>query len=165
VKVAIEHVFGGVTCPEYEALYFDESFNAAVGEALQLGRKLLRLDRSYERIVRHVCYEPKRDPNSPAGQAFGSSRASFVEELDYDVRARRGEWKTIPNLFPERVRNAGTIEIVVVPEGVRRIVRGEVKVSMFGFGGVIERMIVAEIEKSYASTATFTTEWLAKTRR
>ncbi|MDB4958983.1 MAG: hypothetical protein JWO36_6552 [Myxococcales bacterium] len=164
MKVAIEHVFGSITCPEYEDVYFDESFNAAVGDALELGRKLLRLDRSAERIVRHVCYEPKRDPDSPAGQAFGSSRASFIEELDYDVRARRGRWKTIPNMFPERVRNAGTIEIVEAPEGVRRIVRGEVKVSMFGFGGIIERMIVAEIEKSYASTAKLTTEWIANRR-
>jgi hypothetical protein len=164
VKVAIDHVFSGVTCPAYEALYFDEEFNAAVGNALHLGRQLLRFDRTADRIVRHVCYEPLRDPKSAAGQAFGSSRASFIEQLEYDLRDRRGSWKTIPNMFPERVRNTGTLEIIDVPGGVRRIIRGEVKVSMFGFGGMIEKMIVAEIEKSYASTAKLTTEWLARPR-
>src|ERR1700683_1376620 len=102
MKLAIDHVFAGLTCAEYETLYFDEPFNVAIGDALEMGRALLRFERSAERIVRHVCYEPKRDPKSPAGQAFGTSRASFVEELDYDLRAHRGAWRTIPNLFPDR---------------------------------------------------------------
>lgn len=164
MKVTIEDVFDGIRCSDYEDLYFDEPFNEAVGQALHMGRRLLRLDRSPGRIVRHVCYEPKRDPNTPAAQAFGTSRASFVEELDYDTRARRGSWRTIPNLWPERVRNAGTIEFSDAGGGTRRVVRGEVVVKLFGFGGVVEKMIVAEIEKSYASTTTFTREWLARPR-
>ena len=162
MKVLIEHGFAHVSCTAYEDLFFDEPFNEVMGAALNMGRELRRLDRSGERIVRHVCYEPKRDPSSPAGQAFGTSRASFIEELDYNTRTHRGEWRTIPNLFPDRVRNAGTIEIIATPDGVKRIVRGEVKVSLFGFGGIVERMIVAEIEKSYAETAKLTTAWLAK---
>jgi hypothetical protein len=164
MKVLIDDLFAGLACNEYTDLYFDEAFNAAVGEALQLGRQLLHFERTADRIVRHVGYEPRRDPSSPAGQAFGTSRASFVEKLEYDVRARRGTWRTIPNVMPDRVRNAGTIELVDAPGGVRRIVRGEVKVSLFGFGGLVERMIVAEIEKSYASTTRFTNEWLARSR-
>src|SRR6267378_1140137 len=143
MKVLIEHGFAHVSCTAYEDLFFDEPFNEVMGAAVNMGRELLRLDRSGERIVRHVCYEPKRDPSSPAGQAFGTSRASFIEQLDYNTRTHRGEWRTIPNLFPDRVRNAGTIEVIATPDGVKRIVRGEVKVSLFGFGGIVERMIVA----------------------
>jgi hypothetical protein len=164
MKVAIEHVFTGLTCAAYEELFFDEEFNAALGRALRLGRQLLRLERTAERVTRHVCYEPVRDPDSPANHAFGTSRASFVEELDYDRRARRGTWRTIPNRFADRVTNRGTLEIAEDPAGVRRIVRGEVTVSLFGFGRLVERMIVAEIEKSYAATAAFTAEWLARPR-
>jgi hypothetical protein len=164
MKFVIEHAFDGITCSEYETLYFDEPFSAALGDALQLGRALLHLECTPDRISRRVCCEPNRDPNSPAGQAFGTSRASFVEELEYDVRAHRGHWRTIPNLMPERVRNAGTLEIVATATGVKRIVRGEVKVTLFGFGGIVERMVVAEIEKSYAGAAKFTEAWLAKPR-
>jgi uncharacterized protein DUF2505 len=164
MRVAIDHVFEGLSCVEYEALYFDEPFNVAVGEALEMGRALLHFERSSQRIVRHVGYEPKRDPTSAAGQAFGTSRASFIEQLDYDLRAHRGEWRTIPNLFPDRVRNSGTIEFADAPSGVRRSLRGEVKVSAFGFGRIIERMIVAEIERSYEATARLTLEWIAKSR-
>lgn len=164
MKIVIDHAFA-LTCEAYEALYFDEPFNVALGDELGLGRELVRLDRDRDRIVRHVRYEPKRDPDSPAGQAFGTSRASFLEEMDYDVRARRGMWRTVPNLFPDRVTNRGTLELIATPTGVRRIVRGEVSVSLFGFGRLVERMIVAEIEKSYAGAAKFTAEWLARGTR
>jgi hypothetical protein len=165
MKILVEDEFETLSCDDFEALYFDEEFNVALGAALQMGRQLVRLERTAERIVRHVCYEPKRDPNSPADQAFGTSRASFLEELDYDVRAHRGSWKTIPNLFTERVRNSGTIELVVARRGMKRIVRGEVKVSLFGFGGLVERMIVGEIQKNYVATTKFTREWIASHAR
>ena len=162
MKVAIEHVFTGIQPAEFEALYFDEVYNESLGTHLHMGRKLVRLERGTNRIVRHVRFEPAQDPDSPVKQAFGSSRASFLEELDYDPRTRRGEWKTIPNMFTERVTNSGTIEFAAAPEGTRRVLRGEVKVKLFGFGGVVEKMIVAEIIKSYDATAAFTRDWLVK---
>lgn len=164
MKIAIEHVFADTTCGAYEDLFFDEEFNTALGRELHLGRRLLRLDRTPDRIIRHVCYEPRRDPDSPAGRAFGTSRASFVEELEYDRRARHGRWRTIPNLLPDRVHNRGTLEIAGDPAGVRRIVHAEISVSLFGFGRLVERMIAAEIEQSYARTAAFTAAWLARPR-
>ena len=162
MRVLIDTLFAGITADEYESLYFDEDFNKAVGRELRMGRLLLHFERTAERIQRKVQYEPDRDPESPAGQAFGTSRASFIEELDYDPQVKRGSWRTIPNVFPDRVSNTGTIEFVAAPTGTRRIVRGEVKVSAFGFGRLIERMIVSEIEKSYANTTRITNDWLAK---
>ena len=164
MRVAIDHLFANLSCEAYEALYFDEAFNVALGQALQMGRQLVKLERTDDRIVRHTCFEPRRDPNTPAGQAFGTTRASFVEELEYDRRTRRGAWRTIPNLFPERVKSAGMIEFAGERGGVRRIVRGDVSVSLFGFGRMVEKMIVAEIEKSYASSTAFTERWLATPR-
>jgi hypothetical protein len=165
MRVVIEDVFAGVDCDAYERLYFDEPFNDALGRVLQLGRKVLRFERTPDRIVRHVCFDAVHDPESPTAQAFGSSRASFVEELEYDVQARRGTYKTIPGKFADRMTSTGTIELAPAAGGVRRTVRGEVKVSLFGFGRLVERMIVGEIEKSYATTSRFTAEWIAQHAR
>ncbi len=162
MRVEIEHVFAGIQPAAYEALYFDEAFNEALGMHLHMGRKLLRLDRTADRIVRHVRYEPAQDPDSATTQAFGTSRASFLEELEYDVRVRRGNWRTIPNLFADRVKNAGTIELAAAPDGTKRTVAGDVTVKLFGFGGRVEKMIVAEIIKSYAASTEFTRAWIAK---
>ena len=164
MKFEIQDVFSAIAPTEYEALYFDEAFNDALGDALHMARKLLRLERSANKIVRHVCFEPRREAGSPADEAFGKSRASFVEELEYDAGARRGTWRTIPNLFTERVRNAGTIELAADGDGTRRVVCGEVRVSLFGFGRIVEKMIVAEIEKNYVATTSFTREYLTRAR-
>ena len=162
MNVLIDDVFVNISPAEYESLYFDEDFNEAIGRAMRMGRRLLHFERTDEQIVRKVHYEPDRDPDSPAGKAFGTSRASFIEELTFDRRTRTGTWRTIPNVFPDRVTNAGTIEFADASPGVRRIVRGEVKVALFGFGRMIERAVVREIVKSYQNTTAFTNEWLAK---
>lgn len=164
MKFAIDHVFPAIAITDYESLYFDEVFNAELGAALAMGRRLLKLDRTAERVVRHVQFEPARDPHSAAGQAFGTSRASFIEELEYDMHTHRGTWKTIPNVWAERVRNTGSLELAAEAGGTRRTVRGEVRVSLFGFGGLVERAIVGEIEKNYTRTTAFTLDYLARSR-
>ena len=161
MHVTIEHVFTGIRPTAYEALYFDEAFNESLGRHLRMGRKLVRLDRNGERIVRHVRYEPVQAANSEAKQVFGTSRASFLEELDYDVRTRRGAWRTIPNLFPERVKNTGTIAFLDDAAGTKRTLDGDAIVKLFGFGGRVEKIIIAEIVKNYEASAAFTREWLA----
>ena len=165
VKVLIDDEFAGIDLAAYEKLFFDEPFNIALGEALQMGRQLLKVERGAERIIRHVGYEPRRGPDTDAAKAFGTSRASFVEELDYDLRTHEGIWKTTPNMMPDRVRNTGTIAVTAVPAGVRRTVRSEVTVKLLGFGGLIERAITAEIVKSYGKTTDFTRAWIAKLPR
>jgi len=164
MKFAIDHVFPRISADDFAALYFDEPFNEALSQALSLGRTLLRLDRSADRVVRQVVFEPARAADAAVNQAYGGSRASFVEELVYDVRARRGEWRTIPWLLPDRVKTRGTIEIAAVPGGIKRIVRGEVDARLWGFGALVERRAVAEIEKTYAQAAIFTNAWLARAR-
>lgn len=165
MRVELDHVFAGLQPAAYEALYFDEAFNDALGVHLHMGRQLVRLDHTTDhttdRIIRHVRYEPSQQPGSATKQAFGTSRASFLEELDYDVRARRGAWRTIPNLFADRVTSSGTIEFVATPAGTRRVVTGEVAVRLFGLGGRVERMIAAEIVASYEASTEFTRAWLA----
>jgi hypothetical protein len=160
MHVTIEHVFAGIEPARYEAVYFDEVFNESLGRHLRMGRMLVRLDRTADRIVRHVRWEPSHAAGSEANQVFGTSRASFLEQLEYDTRTRRGEWRTVPNMFPERVKNSGTISIVADPAGTKRIVDGDAHVKLFGFGGRVEKMIVAEIAKSYEASAAFTREWL-----
>jgi hypothetical protein len=163
VKFVIEHTYDRITPAEYEVLHFDETFSAALGEALGLGRTLVRLDRTPERIVRHIRCVPKRDPKDPAAQVL-DDKASFVEELEYEVGRFRGQWRTIPSMMPDRVTTTGTIELEAVPGGTKRIVRGEVRVAIFAIGRIVERFIVAEIVKSYAGAARFTADWLVQSK-
>jgi hypothetical protein len=160
MKYVIEHTFEGLSLTEFETLFFDEKFNVALGESLRLGRTLVRLDRGPDRIVRHLRCEPKREPGSASAKFFGDKRAGWDEELEYEVGKFHGRWKTIPSLLADKISTSGTIEFAPAPNGVRRIVKGEVTVSIFGVGRQLEKAAVAGIEKGYAAGADFTASWV-----
>lgn len=162
--VAIEHVFSGIQVGDYVSLFFDDRFNQACAVALRVTVTVVRFDRSDKRIVRHLCYEPERKPGDAVELVYGKRRATFLEELDYDVVTRRGAWRTVPNQWAERVKNEGTLEFVGAGADTKRILNADVKVSAFGFGRLVERAVVSEIQKSYETTATVTRQWIAEGR-
>jgi hypothetical protein len=164
VQLVIEHGFPLTSCEAFERVYFDEEYNVAQGVAMHMGRTLKRLDRTPERVVRHILYDPAHEPGTPAAEALKASRRGFIEELDYDLRAHRGSWRTVPNAFADRVKSVGTIEVAMRGDQVWRVVRAELTVRLFGFGARVERGIAAEIEKSYAKSTAFMLEWLKKER-
>src|SRR5436305_1221908 len=109
MNFTIEHTFA-IAPADYEQLYFDESFQIALCDSVKLGRELLKLERTPERIVRHVRVEPARDIPGPIAKLLGGKRFSYVEELDYEM-GKGGRWKTIPNIVSEKVDARGTMKI------------------------------------------------------
>ena len=160
MKYVIEQTFEGLTPAEYETLFFDETFNVALGEAMKLGRTLVKLERTPERIVRHVRCEPKREPGSPSSRFLGDSRAGWFDELEYEVGKFHGRWRTVPSVFTEKITTNGTLEFIATPSGVKQRLSGEVSVGIFGVGRMIEKTIVTGIEKAYVAAAKFTAEWV-----
>ncbi len=162
MKFRVEHTYEGVSFPEYESLHFDEGFNKALAESVKLGRTLLKLDRGPTTLVRHVRIEPAREIPGPVAKLLGGNKLSYVEEVDYELGKGRGRWKTITSVLTDKIDSQGTLELVAVPGGVKRIVTGDIKVSVFGVGGIIEKFVVSDVEKSYDAAAAFTREWLKK---
>jgi hypothetical protein len=164
MKVLIEHTFA-IPPSEFAPLYFEEPFSIAVTSAAKIGRTLLRLDREGSRIVRHVRCEPERDI-PPAIAKLIDGRFHYVEELDFDLEGRRGQWRVIPSVVPDKVKASGTLEFLDAagPNGekhTKRIVRGDVIISVFGVGSLVERFVVGEVEKSYDAASAFTDSYLA----
>jgi hypothetical protein len=162
MKFRVEHLYEGVTFPEYEQIHFDEGFNTELSESVKLGRTLLKLDRTAERIVRHVKIEPAREIPGPVAKLLGGNKFSYVEELEYEIGKGRGRWRTITSVLTDKIDSQGTLELVSAPGGVKRVVAGEIKVGIFGVGGIVEKFVVSDVEKSYDAAAAFTREYLKK---
>jgi hypothetical protein len=160
MKVSIEHVFA-IAPSDYATLYFDEPFAIAVNDAVGLERRLLRLDRDAERVVRHIRSAPRDIPSVFAklidGRAF-----EYFEEIEVDLRTLRGRWRIVPNVFAERVRASGTLDFEDAGGQVRRVVRGEVKIAVPAIGGVVERFVAAEVARSYEVASSFTRTYLER---
>lgn len=155
-----EHTFRGITLAEYEQLYFNEAFNIALCQTVKLSRNVESIDRDEKKIKRAVKVGPDREVPKPVAKILKADRIEYTEHLDYTFGSYRGTWRTIPNLMPSKVRSEGTFSFAEAPGGVRRVVEGDIDVKILGVGGVVERFIVSDVEKSYEDAARFTQRWI-----
>lgn len=160
MKFKCEHRFRNITLAQYEALYFDEAFNDAMCENVGLQRTLLKREQNGPRIHREVRVSPNREVPAPVAKILGSAKLEYVEHVDYTFGSNRGTWLTISSVMTDKLDTRGTMAFGEQGGSVVRTVEGDINVKIFAVGGVIEKFIVADVEKSYASAAAFTQQWI-----
>lgn len=165
MKFNVEHVFTGVAPATVEAVFFDEAFNVALCEAVDLERELLEREQHRETLQRKTRIRPRRAVPKPLEKAIGSNRLEYIEHIDYSFANQRGQWRVIPAALADKISAAGELGFHPQGDGASRWVRGEVNVKLFGVGGMAERFIVSDIEKSYERAAEFMRRWLAEQRQ
>lgn len=163
MKFRAEATFTDIPQAKYEELYFDNEFNDEMCKAVRLERTLLKLEKTGNVLVRHTRVAPiGREIPTPVAKAIGASRIEYVEELTYDFEKHSGVWQTISSVLPDKVETKGTLTIKANGAGCTRISEGEVTVKVFGVGGLIEKVIIGDVEKSYEDAARFTRGYWAK---
>lgn len=166
MKFKADHLIEGIAVEDYGRMYFEDTFNDAMCVAVKLVRTPVKMERVGSKVVRHVFVEPQgREIPAPVAKVLGHSHFSYVEELEFDFSVNAGVWRTIPTILPDKVATSGTLQFVGEAGGTRRIVNGEIVVSIFGIGGIIERFICGDAEKSYADAAAFTRLWVSERPR
>ena len=155
-----DHTFTGITIEQYEQLHFDEEFQIALCQSVKLARRLDKREDDGKHLSRIVTVGPDRDIPPAAAKVLGANRIEYAEHLEYDWGSYKGTWKTISSVMTDKVDASGTFSFKAVPGGVLRTVEGDVKVKLFGIGGVVEKFVGADIEKSYQQAAEFTQKWI-----
>jgi hypothetical protein len=162
MKFRVEHTFAKIGIADYEKLYFDEEFNAALCVAVKLNRTLMKRDLAAGNFTRIARIGPEREIPAPVAKIIGASRLEYTEYVDYKWGSNKGSWRTESAILTDKIESAGHFGWEKRGDGVMRWVDGEIKVKIFGLGGVVERFIVADIEKSYDQAAEFTKSYIAK---
>lgn len=166
MKFRAEAKFPDIPLEEYEQLYFDDAFNDAMCKAVKLERTLLKIERRGDVLERHTKVAPiGREIPAPVAKVIGASRIEYVEELTYDFAKHGGVWRTISSVLPDKVDTHGTLTMRAEGAGCARVSEGEVTVKVFGVGGIVEKVIIADVEKSYEDAARFTRDYCAQRRR
>jgi hypothetical protein len=160
MKFKVEHLFKQITLADYEKLYFNEAFNVALCKGVALGRELLKFENHEGMFAREVRVSPERALPESVVKILGADKISYTEFLSYQLGTYKGVFETIPGLLKDKIESSGTFSFAQKPDGVLRTVEGEVKVKIFGLGGVVERLIVGDVEKSYQAAADFTQAWI-----
>ncbi len=161
MKFRVEHLMKDISLANYEKLYFDEEFNTALCKAVKLSRTLDKRDLKDGFLKRSVRVGPEREIPAPVAKILGASRIEYTEHLEYKMGSNKGTWKTVSSIMTDKVESSGTFEFKEHKGGVQRIVEGDIRVKIFGVGGIVEKFIVADVEKSYADAAQFTQKWIS----
>lgn len=160
MKFRVEHTFRGITLADYEQLYFNEEFNNALCVSVKLDRTLEHREESDGKIKRSVRVGPDRELPAPVAKVIGAKRIEYTEHLEYTFGSFEGTWMTVSAIMTDKVDTHGRFGFEELPDGVLRWVEGEIKVKIFGVGKIVERVVVADIEKSYEKAAGFTQKWI-----
>lgn len=160
MRFRAEHEFKGISLAEYEKLYFDEGFNDALCKAVNLDRTLERREEKNGTLERAVKVGPDREVPKPVAKVIGANRIEYTEHLKYAYGSYEGTWYTVSSIMSDKVDTRGTFGFDELPDGVLRWVEGEIDVKIFGVGRVVEKFIVADIERSYERAAEFTQRWI-----
>jgi len=160
MQFKVEHRFSNTTLADFEKTYLDEACNIALCNTVKLLRTLVKMEDNGGKLHRVVKVCPDRELPGPVAKVLGTAKLEYTEYLDYTWGTNRGTWKTISAVMTDKVASSGTFSFRQEGSQVVRTVEGDVKVSIFGLGGLVERGIIADVEKSYVQAAEFMQRWI-----
>ena len=87
--------------------------------------------------------------------------AGYEEKGVLDRASNRYTAEVTPNRLAEKI--SVRVELSTVADGpnrCKRIAKGSVNVKIFGVGGLLEKKMIGDLEKSYSKSAEFTNEFV-----
>ncbi len=129
----------------FESDEYKERYREEVGDTLHL------IERRHEGNVeiQRIRNEPNRELPGVVARLLGAKKLSFTQENRLDLDKNVMEWFVKLDVLTDMVEVKGTTSCIDAGGGeTRRVIDGEIKVKVPVVGGQIERIVVAEFEKS-----------------
>ena len=149
-SVVIDQTFRGCNVEEFAAIYFSEDFNTQVAPHVGMKERTLvelrTLDDGSE--VRRVKMVPSVNLPKPVLALTGGADIVYYEVSTYNPKTQTVAYN-IDSDANDTIDVRGKISFLKAPTGTRRLIEGTVKVSIFGLGGIIEKVIENEVKKGY----------------
>jgi hypothetical protein len=89
-------------------------------------------------------------------------RLYYVEDGTYDPGSGRWSFSTAVSVAADKVDIRGVIHTEAVPEGLRHVLNLTARVSAFGVGSLLERLIEKNTRDSYTVMSDFTNRFAAR---
>ena len=161
MKIDVAHTFKNITLEKYVALFFDDAFNEAMKPVADLKERVTLEKKEVDgKIVRKVRVVPTRNFPGPVKKIMGDGELSYIEDNSFDPKTHVLDWNSKVSVLTDKIKMSGKIYFKEVPGGVERRVTGDAVVSVFGVGGMIEKVVVDNIRETYDNIARFTQKWI-----
>jgi len=162
MKMDVRHELPAAIDVAWRELHSEAYVTAQREQTGTAGEVLSEEPQADGRLLRRTRITLGRDLPSVAANLLGSKRLSYVLEELVDADKHHVEWKVLVDRVSNKVKAGGEFTLEAVSDSVcRRVVTGEIKVSVPFVGGRIEKGIAEELTKSYNATAETARAWLA----
>ncbi|HET9955493.1 MAG TPA: DUF2505 family protein [Polyangiaceae bacterium] len=163
----VEHTFNCSEDTFWSKVFLDEEYNRKLFlERLKFSawREASREERD-QKLHRVVEAAPPMGEVPAALKAVIGDNAGYQERGVLDRAAHRYTVEVVPNRLADKIQVK--LEMITVadpssPERCKRTVKGSVTAKIFGVGGLLEKKIIADLEKSYSKSAEFTNQFIAE---
>jgi hypothetical protein len=144
----------------FDADYNRQLFQDVLGFPTFEQRSFEETDQEIRRVI-HVVPKVVGVPG-PLKAVVGEGLA-YTEEGRFDKAGQRFRIRVAPSKMADRVNIEGAISTVPMTEKrCRRLFEVSVRANVFGVGGLLERQIVSDLEKSNELAARFTGRFVAE---
>ena len=162
MKTHMEHVIDLPADQYFDRIYFNEDFNEALYKELKFRERSILVERDDgDTIYREVRQVPERDLPGPVKKVLGASEFAYVEKSTYHKANKSIDLVVVSSVKPDKVKTTGRFWIEPLDDNrCKRLLDFEVKVSIFGLGGVVEQLVMQDLESSYDRSAAFTNRYI-----
>lgn len=161
MKIDVRHALP-CSPTRFWALYWDDGFDELLRRHTAVRRELLSETWEGPVRVRRIRMVADRELPGPVAAALGSRTLTYEQENRFDPTRGEMKWSVMPGLLGGRFKASGRFRADDDGDDATIMrVDGDIGVSIPLLGGQIERLVVAEIERSYARLAETVREALA----
>ena len=166
MKLSLEMRTENVDFASYHAVYFSEEFNRLAMSAAKLKQRELRRNETLPdgRESRSVRMVPDVALPSVIGKLTQGRMIEYRENTVFDPKARTARLD-VKSIAGDMVQVGGDVRFVEERGGVTLHFDGEVRIRVFGIGGLIEKFIVSQVRERYAAVSKVLQQHIDDSRR
>ena len=143
------------------AALLDPEFLRCLGDLPNLGApEVLSQERDGDVVVQRVHYAFTGTLSPAVTRVVDPTKITWVDEVTYDLAAKRASFRIVPDHYVNKLRCAGTYTFTPRGESTVRSVAGELTVGVPLVGRVVERAIVSGLQDHLRTEADLLAEFL-----
>ncbi len=164
-EIRVEH---GFNCSEetfWTKVFFDDEYNRRLFKEI-LKFPVWRVLKSEERgdeVHRTIEASPPIGDLPGALKAIVGDNAGYEERGVFNKKTRRYRVQVVPNRMSDKI--SVVVEMWTEPAGdnqCKRFAKATATAKIFGVGGMLEKKMLSDLERSYEKSASFTNTFVAE---
>ena len=160
VKLSVRHIFN-CSMETFWAMFWDPDDGNRLEEETGVHREMLWLREEGPLKIYRMRFTPDSDLPGPVAKFAGTKKLVYEQENRLNTETHVLEWQVFPTVARDKITAKGTMTMRDVPNGVERLVEGDVKVRVPIIGRRIEKLVLNSVVTSYEHAAGITHKWLA----